>query len=444
MAQCHPYLDGFDMADDLEKTAVTTDVQIEEVSQCKRRLKFTIPFEAVEQQFNATYQELKDTARIPGFRPGKAPRAIVEMRLGGAFREKALSEVRLQSLGKAVQEHNLRPVSSPLFENISYQKGQPFTFEATVEVLPEISLPEYKGIRINKKEPSPTTDEDVTAEVDRLRENFAQFVLVEDRPLRKGDFAVVNYEEEADGKTEKFEQRVIELTEEAPLPGFVEKVEGMKAGEKREFQIQIPDDYQDKEAAGKLVDYRLELKEFRTKVLPEANDQLAEKVGYKTLDDLRKGIHRRLVEIREREAEQDEVSQIMSSLLKNADFDLPESLVTQGTRARAGRRINAGLRAGMSSEYLKEKREEIIKDAAAETFANLKLQVILSKIAETEGIRVSDDEVNARIESLAAAANANKEEWKKRYHEEERFEDLRYDLLEQKVVSFLHNTAVKE
>ena len=98
----------------------------------------------------------------------------------------------------------------------------------------------------------------------------------------------------------------------------------------------------------------------------------------------------------------------------------------------------------MSSEYIKEKRDEIIKNAAAETYTNLRLQVILSKIAETEGIRVSDDEVNARIENLAAAANANKEEWKKRYHEEERFEDLRYDLLEQKVVSFLHNSAVKE
>ncbi len=276
------------MGDQPDKDALTAVAEVEQISQCKRRIKLTVPFEEVEKQFDATYEEVKNTARIPGFRPGKAPRQVVEMRLGKAFRDKALSEIRMRALGLAVRDHKLRPVSSPQFEDILYENGQPFKFEVTVEVIPEITLPEYKGIKIQRKDPAPTTEEEVTAELDRLRERFAQFTLVEDRPLRNGDFAVITYEEEADGQTEKFERRPVEITEESPLPGFAAQVRGMTPGERREFQIRVPDDYTDKEAAGKTVDYRLELNEIRTKTVPQANDEFAKKIGFESVDKLRR------------------------------------------------------------------------------------------------------------------------------------------------------------
>lgn len=432
------------MADEPEKDTLTAEAEVEEAGQCKRRIKFTVPFEEVEKAFSATYEEVKDTAQIPGFRPGKAPRQVVETRMGKAFRDKALSRIRLRAYGQAIRDHNLRPVRSPEFEDISYEKGQPFSFQATVEVIPEITLPGYEGIKIERKESAPTTDEEIAAEVDRLREEFAEFVLVEDRPLRDGDFAVITYEEEADGKTERFERRVTEMAPDSLLPGFAEKIRGMRAGETTEFQILIPDDYADKEAAGKTVNYHLELMEIRTKQLPVADDELAKKVNVPSLEELEKRIRERLIASKEREAEGDEISQIATYLLKNSDFEVPQSLLAQGTRARVDRRVGAGLRAGVSMEDIREKREEIVKDAAAETYANLKLQIILPKIAEAEGITVSDEEVEARIERLAAAANADKDELKKRYRDDDRLEDLRYDILEQKVLSFLHNSAVKQ
>ncbi len=432
------------MADELERDTLTVAAEVETVSPCERRIKLNVPFDEVEKQFRATYEEMKNTVRIPGFRPGKAPRQVVEMRLGSAFRERALADIRVRALGQAVREHKLRPVSAPQFEKISYQRGQPFTFEAVLEVVPDVKLPEYKGVKIERTDPLPVTDEDVTDELNRLRDNFAELIQVTDRPLRDGDFAVITYEEEADGKTEKFERRLVEVAPDSPLPGFGEKVRGMRPGEKRDFQIKFPDDYGDKEAAGKLVNYRLELVEIRTRVLPEADDEFAKKLRAQSLEELKKAITKRLTDDRERRAERHEIQQIMLYLLKNTDVEVPRSLLAEGARSRVRSKVDAGLRAGISATELRERREEIVKDAAGETYGELKLQILLAKIAEAEGIGVSPEEIEAQIAGIAARTNKSKEEVRKQLTDQGLLDDLEYDIVERKVVSFLHNSAVKE
>ena len=432
------------MADELEKNSPIAEVELEEINQCKRRIKFTVPEDEVKKELEAAYQKVKDTARIPGFRPGKAPRHVLEMRMGKAFRETALSLIRERAFTQAAIDHKLRIVGSPQFENIVYEKGSPFTFEATMEVIPDITLPEYKGIKIERNTPPPTTDAEVTAELDLLRERFAELKPVEGRALRDGDIAVMTYEEEADGQTEKFERRSVEMKEDFVLPGFIEKVRGMKPAEKREFQIHVPEDYSDKEAAGKLVDYRLQLDEIMAKVPPKADDEFAKRLRVESLESLQKHIRTQMTEGREREAEQQEITQIMTYLLRSTDLELPESLLAEETTDRARRKADAAHRAGIPIEQIREKRDELIKDAAAEAYGSLKSQIIILKIAESEGIEVSGGEVEARIERIAEASNVDKEALKKRYSEENRFDRVREQILEQKVISFLHNSAVKE
>ena len=443
-ARAEPDVDVVTMADELKQDSLTADVDIATTSQCERRITFTVPFAEVRKELDAVYEELKKTVDVPGFRRGKAPRQIVETRLGRAFRERAIDRIRQRAYTQAIREHKVRAIRLPAFKDLSFERDQPFTFEATVEVIPDITLPDYKGIRIQRKEPEATTDEEVAKEIDRIRREFAQFVLVEDRPLRDEDYAVITYEEEADGKTEKFDRRVVHLAPDAILPGFADNLRGMRPGEKREFQIQVPEDYSDKDVAGKTIRYRLELDEIRVEELPEANDDLAKKVRAESMEQLRKRISEALTASKERQAEEEEVRQVLMHLLKNTDFEVPKSALAHGTRSRAGRRIRAGLQAGVSREYLEEKREEIIKGAATETFANLKLQIILPQIAEAEGITVSDEEVEARIERLAAARNLSKDEVKKVFAEEGTLESLRDDILEQKVTNFLLNSAIKE
>lgn len=432
------------MADELGKNSPIAEVELEEINQCKRRIKFTVPEDEVKKELEAAYEKVKDTARIPGFRPGKAPRHVLEMRMGKAFRETALSRIRERALSQAAIDHKLSIVGSPQFENIVYEKGSPFTFEATMEVIPDITLPEYKGIKIERKTPPPTTEAEVTAELDRLRERFAELKPVEGRALRDGDIAVMTYEEEADGQTEKFERRSVEMKEDFVLPGFIEKVRGMKPAEKREFQIHVPQDYSDKEAAGKLVDYRLQLDEIMAKVPPDADDEFAKRLRVESLESLQKHIRTQMTEDREREAEQQEITQIMTYLLRNTDLEVPESLLAEETTGRARRKADAAHRAGIPIEQIREKRDELIKDAAAEAYGSLKSQIIILKIAESEGIEVSGAEVEARIERIAEASNVDKETLKKRYSEENRFDRVREQILEQKVISFLHNSAVKE
>lgn len=432
------------MAGETTEEKLTMQVDIEKPSQCERQITFTIPFEEVQKELDAVYREAKKTAEVPGFRPGKAPRQVVESRFGRVFRERALDRIRYRAYGQALSEHNVKAIRVPEFQDLSYEKGQPFAFQAKVEVIPDITLPEYKGIRIERKEPEPTTDEDVASEIDRIRKELAQFVLVEDRPLRDQDYAVVTYEEESEGKTEKFDRRVVHLAPDSLLPGFGENLRGMRPGEKREFEIHVPEDYSDKEAAGKTVRYRLELNEIRVEELPEADDELAKNFRLESLEQLRKRISESLAASRERQAEEDEVQQVLTYLLKNTDFEVPKSALADGTRSRAGRRVRAGLQAGVSREYIEEKREEIVQGAAAETFANLKLQIILPQIAEAEGITVSDEEVEARVEHIAATRNLSKDDVKKAFAREGGLEALREEVQEQKVINFLLNSAVKE
>ncbi len=432
------------MANDEQKDTLTETVEVEQIGQCKRRIKVSVPSQEVQKQFDVTYQEVKKVAQIPGFRPGKAPRHVLEMRMGKTFRDEALSEIRRRMVGRAVREHKLHPVGPPQYENVNYQQGQPFSFEATLEVLPEMTLPEYKGIKIQRTVAPETTGQDVMTELNRIRRDFGEFVLVEDRPLRDGDFAVISYQEEADGKTENFEKRVIEIDPDNPLPGFGEKVRGMRPGETREFQIRIPEDYSEKEAAGKSVNYRVELKEIKTLVLPELDDNLAKKAHLGSLDELKRALHRTITEDREKRAEEAEISQLMTYLLKNTEFEVPPSLLAEGTRERARRKISVAFRSGLSREQVQEKTKEIIEDAAGETYGSLKLEIIFSRIAETEGITVSDEELEARIESIAAREKLNNEEVKKRFTDQNLRDALREGILEKKVISFLHNSAVKE
>jgi trigger factor len=419
-------------------------VELEEIGQCKRRMKFSVPYDEVEREFAATYEGVKDTAQVQGFRPGKAPRQIVEMRMGKAFRETALSRIRERAVGQAITDHKLKPVTSPQFENIAYEKGKPFTFEATLEVIPDVPLPEYKGIKIEKREPAAVSEADVDTELERLRESHASLEEVKDRPLRDGDFAIVNYDEEADGQTEKFTKRFVEVKEESLLPGFVENIRGMKLGEEREFQIRTPEDYRDKEAAGKEITYRLQLEEIRAKKLPEADDAFAKKLGQESLDQLTKRIHKALTERNERDAEQEEIHQILTYLLEDTAFEVPEALVSRETGTRLRRKVAAAYRSGVSQQEVRDKREEILKETASEAYASLKLQIIFLEVAKSEGIEVSDAEVDARLEQIAAARKEDKEAVRKKYLEADLYENVRSDLLEQKVVSFLHNSAVKE
>ncbi len=432
------------MPDDNQNDAVSPAVELEEISQSKRRMKFSVPYDEVEREFAATYEGVKDTAQVQGFRPGKAPRQIVEMRMGKAFRETALSRIRERAVGRAVADHKLRPVTSPQFENILFEKGEPFTFEATLEVIPEITLPEYKGIKIEKRDPVATTEADVEAEFNRLRESSAILEEVKDRALTDGDFAVVSYDEEADGQTEKFKQRLVEVKDDALLPGFAENIKGMRTGEQREFQIRIPDDYADKEAAGKEVTYRFSLDEIRERKLPDGDDAFAKRLGSDSLDQLKKRIGRALSERNERDAEQKEITQIMTYLLKNADFEVPQSLITRETSSRLRRKVAAAHRAGVSQQEFRDKQDEILKETAGEAYASLKLQILFVEIAKKEGIEVPDAEVDARLEQIALARKEDKEVVKKRYREADLYDEVRSDLVEQKVVSFLLNSAIKE
>jgi trigger factor len=235
-------------------------------------------------------------AKIPGFRPGKAPKNIVERHYGDEVRSEVTHRLVTESYLRALQEHNLNPVEMPQIDNVSsLAKGLALTFTATVEVRPNIDLQPYDGIEV-KEETVTVTDEEVDQTVDRLREMYAQLEVVEGRPLEQNDTAIIDFEGFRDGKPiegAKAADYMLSLGSNSLIPGFEDQLAGMNRGETREIKVVFPSDYNNRDLAGKDATFTVTLKEIKKKALPELNDEFAKDIGNNTsVAELKEGIKR--------------------------------------------------------------------------------------------------------------------------------------------------------
>ncbi len=416
---------------------------VEDVSRCKKLIRFSVPREDVQKEIDTAYEKIKESAFVPGFRLGKAPRKVVEMRFGGALKEEALSKILPEAYKKAIEENNLRPVEEPKFEEINYEKDRPLTFQVTVEVIPEIHVPQYKGIEIKRAKISKPSKEDIMKVLEDYREQSAKFVPVEGRAVKEGDYVVLSYEEEMEGKRNKAENQWVEMKKDSLIPGFFENVIGMNIGEKKEFNLDIPGDYHSKEIAGKKINYRVELQEIKEKSLPKLDDEFAKDVGKTgSLKEFKEVIRNGIVVQREAEAKREQEQEIIDYLVANTELEIPQRLIDAQTQRNVEARVRRGLFYGVPKEKLMEKKDEIFESASKASVSQIKLALILQKIAENEKISVGDEEIDSHIEKIAKIRKVDKDELKATFEKEDYIEPIRDDLLQGKVLSFLMENAV--
>lgn len=419
---------------------------IEDISTVKKKLHIQVAPDAIAQEMVRAVADVAKKAKIHGFRPGKAPKAVVERHYATEIQSEVMNKLLSDSFLRAVSEHKLSPVEAPNITNISpLEKNAPLNFTAVVEVRPNIELGTYDGIEVKENDLA-VTDEELNQTLDRLREMYAQLEVVEGRTLAKDHTAIIDFEGFRDGKPiegAKAADHILAIGSGNLVPGFEEQLIGMKKGETKEIQVTFPADYANKEIAGKDARFTVTLKEVKKKVLPELNDEFAKDIGGNTsVDDLKARIKEDIEARKRDERGSAQREDLMTKLVDAHAFDVPQSMVEHELRAMARSQATRMARQGMDVKSFDMKKfMDKNRDMAVRRVKGI---LLLEEIAEKENISVPDQEVSASITAMAKGTGQTADAVRKYYESQDGgLDNLRASLVQEKTLGLLLSRAKK-
>ncbi|HPA21493.1 MAG TPA: trigger factor [Verrucomicrobiae bacterium] len=430
------------------------NVTIEDVSACRKRLRIEVPPNEVNAEIERMTDEFRKFVRVPGFRPGKVPRDVVAKR----FHQDIDDEVRRSLVPKAyrdaVKSRKLRVVSSPMVEELKFERGLSMSFSAIVELAPEIRLPMYKGISVSNAA-KPVTDEDVEKAVNFLREQEATFKDAGDRALGEGDFAVVKFTAVCEGKplqevapsAKSFAEREnlwIQIQEGSFLPGFATQLIGLKVGDRKDLQIDFPAEFQVPELAGKKATFFVEVTGLKDRVLPDADEAFAKRAKRSSMEEMKRDIRERFEAERKADAEVANKNQVVEFLLSKCQFDVPESILEYQTRNVIRRVVEENAARGMAPEELQGKKDEIYRFALKNAHDRVRADFILLKVAEEEKLEVGEAELNERLAALARRYQMTPKKLMQELEKHDGLSQLEQEMLIGKTLDFLLKEAKLE
>ncbi len=372
------------------------------VEGCKHSLEITIPASEVEKETELVVAGIQSKVRLPGFRPGKAPVSLVKTRFAGDIRQDVIEKLVPRFFHAAVEKDNLRVVGRPDITDVHLHAGEPLRFKAEFEVAPDVDLGEYRGITITYSEPE-VTDADVTERLDQIRNQKAEFVNEEPRPLADGDHAVISLES-LDGVDEKISQDelVLKIGDEATMPVFTENLRGASPDDQREFEVVYPEDYERKALAGRTVKFRAVVKAVRRKELPELNDEFAKDLGdFQTLEELKETIRKNIQREREHHAQEEAKRQLLDKLVDTHDFPVPEAYIDRQIQVNVENQLRALAAQGMDTKDLKLNWDKVKESQKDKATRDVKASLLLDKIAEREAIGATQEEVDREVQRIA-------------------------------------------
>ena len=430
------------------------NITVEDVAPCKKRLKIEVPANRVKEAYDRVAGDFQKEARIPGFRPGHAPRAVVLKKFHKDIESEAQRTLVPEAYKEAVAEKKLRVVSQPEIEDLNYQAGLSLSFSTLVELVPEFKLPDYKGLVLKKQE-TEVRDEEVEQTLKSLADQRANFEDAPDRPLAMDDFAVISYEGKLDG------QPLIERLPEAKnlahnanfwlwmrtegfLPKFAEQCVGMKKGETRKVEVELPAEFPQSELAGKKVDYDVELKDIKVKHAPALDDAFAQEVAKMNLADLKTRVRENMEQEKKGQANGAARAEIVQKLISAVEFDLPPTAVDEETHSAVYEIVAENQARGVPANMLEEKKEEIFRNASKTARESVKFNFIAAQIAETEKIGVTNEQLAQHLALLAQREGLTMEKMVDKVRKNDAFGVIRQNLLRQAVLDFLLKEAKSE
>ena len=413
---------------------------------CQRELEIEIPAEVVEKETQRVTREFTRLARIPGFRPGKAPAELVRRRFWDDIKSEVLHSLIPSSLQNAFREGNLNPVGNPSIAELQFEPAKPLRFKASFEVLPEFTLGEFKGLSVEAAKVE-VTDQDVEQELERLREQAATYMPVEDRPAEDGDTVVASLVGVVTNAKEKREPLVLDevevhLGEEGTMEAFSQGLQGVRAEEERQFDAPYPDGYPDARLAGQTVAFTARVKAVRQKQLPTLDDEFAQQVGnYKTVQELTQKLRQDMQQAAARQEKELTQQRLLDELLSRHEFPLPEALVQHQIDMRLERRVRALVAQGIDPQQVQVDWAKVRRDQREGAIRDLKLGLLLERIAKVENLQSTEEEVASEIERLAQSSNQTPEAVRARLTKEQGLDRIESAIRSEKVIEFLHSQA---
>ena len=426
------------------------EVNITDLSPCKKQLRIEIDVETVNAKFDAVAKDFRRHAHLPGFRPGKAPLANVMRSYGDKIGEEAKRTLMSDSYAKALKENELRPVIMPEVEELQFGHGKPFQYLATLEVTPAFEMPEYIGIEVEKERRS-VNDADIAKALNTLREQRVSYADM-DRPAVEDDFIVVNFTGTIDDKpiTDLIkvargltEQKNFWLhkTQNPLIPGTVEALIGSSKGDKKTVTVTIPDDFVYEEIVGKEAKYEIEIVQVKEKSLPELDDKFAKGFGAESMDKLREGVESDLKNELEYSKKKSIRNQCVDKLLGAVNCDLPETIVNEATRAAVHNIVQQNHERGVGKEIIEENKDKIYANAKTDAEVRVKANYILSKIAEKEGIKVTDQELSRQVAAIAAQQKVKPQKLAQQLKDNGTIYQVQEEIMNAKVIDLLEEKA---
>jgi trigger factor len=421
-------------------------IDIDEISPVQRKVHVELPAETVASEFSRAYENLRRKVRLKGFRAGKAPRGVLQGIYGDEVRGQVQSQLVEESLGEVIKERGLQIVSRPEIEANDLVEGGSFSFSAVFEIKPPIEVKDYLGIEVEKVKLS-VTDDQVNEALRRLQESHARLEPVEDRTIvQSGDFITLDFEGSIGGKPfqgGKGENYFLEVGGGQALPQFEEAVIGLTQGMPAQIQVAYPENYSNKELAGKTVDFSVVVREIKQKVLPEVDDDFAKDHGEcGSLAELRTAIQIRL-ENELKQIQQEELKeQIVGRLIEACSFVPPPTMVERQTRYLMERYQNRGLGQGVPESQTQPSLEETRKTLEGRALRQVQATLLVEKISQLENIEVSDKEVQERVENLSRAAGDRAKTVREAYSRPDTRDDLRAQMVFDRTLNFLLERAL--
>lgn len=421
-------------------------LEVQETGPVERRLRIEIPTSDVDAAFDGAYRKLGKNTRIRGFRPGRAPRSVLEKYFAEDARGEVLQQLVRESLPKAVEQAELSPVGEPRLEpSQTPRQGEPFSYEATFEIRPTIELKQVSGLSVKRPElPKPEQDP-VERHLEELR--IAQGQLLEEpegMSAARGHFAVIEYEATLEGRplVEGSERETtVELGSGRSLPGFEDQLVGMVVGQEREFELALPERDAAPEAEGKTASFHVKLVGLKRRELPELDDEFAKDVSeLATLDELRADLERRVQAGREAEEKRLLREAVIGALIEANPFPVPMGLVERQLSNRISS-ATAQLQKQIPEEELGRLMGSWLQEWRPQAERDVRLALLVPEIAKAEGIEVSSEDVDDQLRRIAEERGSSLSALKRSYREQGLLEALAGGLLEQRVVEFLVSRA---
>jgi trigger factor len=423
------------------------NVNVEETGPVERRIHVEIPTTEVDAAFEAYFREMRRSAHIKGFRPGKAPREVLEKYFGERASGEVLERLVGESLGKAITDSDLDVLGEPrLLPGEPPKPGARFSYDAEVDVRPAIEVTKVRGLEVTRPALPVPEQDPVEAHLEDMRQRQAQLVEEESgASAARGNVAVLDYVGKIDGKPfagSSAREAQIELGAGRTFGGFEDQIVGMQVGGERAFDVPMPDDHADESLRGKTVRFEVKLVALKRREVPELDDEFAKDVSsFATLAELREDLARRVAEGRAADQKRLERGAVVDALLAANPFPVPPRLVESQVRARIGRMLGQLGSARVSRDAVAQLVERWSEELRPQVENEIKLALLAPAIAKAESIEVTDADVDEQLTRIAEANQKPFAELKREYRERGLLDALRAGILEQKAVELALDAA---